>query len=82
MSNANAFVAQEYDDSLQYSVRIAGFDLLAVRVDFAYTTLPYLHHDNSKGHRRSFTRSGGWEFPHNSEQSCRRGAKKTRGRGP
>ena len=28
--NANAFVAQEYDDSLQYSVRIAGFDLLAV----------------------------------------------------
>ena len=39
ISNANAFVAQEYDDSLQYSVRIAGFDLLAVSVDPVDTAL-------------------------------------------
>jgi hypothetical protein len=30
INNADAFVAQEYDDALQYSVRIAGFDLLSV----------------------------------------------------
>ena len=30
INNADAFVAQEYDDSLQYSVRIAGFDLPSV----------------------------------------------------
>ena len=30
MDNANAFVAQESDDSFSYSVRVAGFDLLGV----------------------------------------------------
>ena len=40
ISNANAFVAQEYDDSLQYSVRIAGFDLLAVSIGFVDAVLP------------------------------------------
>lgn len=30
VNNANAFVAQESDDTLFYSVRMAGFDLLAV----------------------------------------------------
>ncbi|KAL1950948.1 hypothetical protein VTO73DRAFT_97 [Trametes versicolor] len=34
-SNANAFVAQESDDTLSYSVRMAGFDLLAVLVERA-----------------------------------------------
>jgi importin-9 len=29
-SNANAFVAQEFDETQAYSVRVAGFDLLAV----------------------------------------------------
>ena len=29
-NNANAFVAQESDDTLSYSVRMAGFDLLGV----------------------------------------------------
>ncbi|KAL7284955.1 hypothetical protein ACG7TL_000044 [Trametes sanguinea] len=32
-NNANAFVAQESDDTLSYSVRMAGFDLLAVLVE-------------------------------------------------
>ena len=45
ISNANAFVAQEYDDSLQYSVRIAGFDLLSV-------SMPSEHHDTSLTSRR------------------------------
>jgi len=39
ISNANAFVAQEYDDAIQYSVRIAGFDLLAVSTDSMDTAL-------------------------------------------
>ncbi|KAI0325407.1 ARM repeat-containing protein [Cubamyces sp. BRFM 1775] len=34
-NNANAFVAQESDDTLSYSVRMAGFDLLAVLVERA-----------------------------------------------
>jgi hypothetical protein len=29
-TNANAFVAQEDDDTQAYSIRVAGFDLLAV----------------------------------------------------
>jgi hypothetical protein len=29
-NNANAFVAQEDDDNQAYSIRLAGFDLLAV----------------------------------------------------
>ncbi|KAI0756104.1 ARM repeat-containing protein [Daedaleopsis nitida] len=32
-NNANAFVAQESDDTLSYSVRMAGFDLLAVLIE-------------------------------------------------
>ncbi|EJF67437.1 ARM repeat-containing protein [Dichomitus squalens LYAD-421 SS1] len=32
-NNANAFVAQESDDTLSYSVRMAGFDLLGVLID-------------------------------------------------
>ncbi|KAI0673956.1 ARM repeat-containing protein [Trametes maxima] len=32
-NNANAFVAQESDDTLSYSVRMAGFDLLSVLVE-------------------------------------------------
>ncbi|KAI0721417.1 ARM repeat-containing protein [Cerioporus squamosus] len=32
-NNANAFVAQESDDTLSYSVRMAGFDLLSVLLD-------------------------------------------------
>nr|VWP00940.1 Protein kinase domain-containing protein [Ganoderma boninense] len=31
--NANAFVAQEADDSFSYSVRVAGFDLLGVLLE-------------------------------------------------
>ncbi|KAI0354778.1 ARM repeat-containing protein [Trametes cingulata] len=34
-NNANTFVAQESDDTLSYSVRMAGFDLLAVLVERA-----------------------------------------------
>ncbi|KAI0829067.1 ARM repeat-containing protein [Trametes gibbosa] len=33
VNNANAFVAQESDDTLFYSVRMAGFDLLAVLIE-------------------------------------------------
>jgi hypothetical protein len=40
ITNANAFVAQEYDDSQKYSVRIAGFDLLSVNMATANATLP------------------------------------------
>jgi hypothetical protein len=32
-TNANAFVAQEEDETQAYSVRVAGFDLLAVCPD-------------------------------------------------
>ncbi|KAH6916745.1 armadillo-type protein [Coprinopsis sp. MPI-PUGE-AT-0042] len=32
-NNANAFVAQEDDETLQYGVRVAGFDLLSVLID-------------------------------------------------
>lgn len=30
LSNANAFVAQEAEDTLAFSVRLAGLDMLAV----------------------------------------------------
>ncbi|TFK26759.1 ARM repeat-containing protein [Coprinopsis marcescibilis] len=32
-NNANAFIAQEEDETVQYSVRVAGFDLLGVLID-------------------------------------------------
>ncbi len=38
-NNANSFVAQEDDETQDYSVRVAGFDLLAVRISAYFVHL-------------------------------------------
>jgi len=41
MSSADAFVAQEEDENQVYNTRVAGFDLLSVKISFVIWYYPY-----------------------------------------